>query len=183
MRWIFLAITCVATVCLATACGGTSWPKVVEVDFQEEMDRWINLVDHRADWPGLDRWINEIVPPEELKKAREVRIKYWDEFWRYPNVYNIEARILFDEDSRYISVVGIAIFEIDEWVPGASIAGHIPNTLDGVPIQVVRNDNPPIFLCRRWCVPICTKSCSQRLHAFYRDYEHTYRHHPQNLRE
>ena len=196
--WTALAM---CSIVLVAGCG-PDWPRVVELDgfvedpvylvsnLDDAPDHWVsNLNDDPDYWPDLDGWIDEWMEQngmtDELEKARQVSIRHSEELMGSPNVRSVGWSFLVDEEGRYLQVIGIQVYEYDEWLPGISVVGRLPDTLDGVPVQIVRIApsmmSINILTCFRWCFLACQSDCNHRLFGFESEFGRIYR--PQNLRE
>ena len=200
-RLTFWAALGVCIVVLVAGCG-PDWPRVVELDgfvedpvylvsnLDDAPDYWVSNLDDDPDyWPDFDGWIDEWIEQngmtDEMEKARQVRIKYSEELIGSPNTRSLSSEFLFDEEGRYIPVIGIIVFEYKEWLPGISVVGRLPDTLDGVPVQIVRIAPSmipiDILTCARSCLLTCLLDCTHRQNRFEFEFGRIYR--PQNFRE
>ncbi len=72
------------------------------------------------------------------ERARAIRPKYEDLFWRQPNVWAVGLGFGEDEDGEIVKEVGFVI-SVTELVPQRSLPGEdrLPECLEGSPVYIV----------------------------------------------
>ena len=77
-------------------------------------------------------------------RARDVRDKYEDLFWRQPNVYDVTVNQLLDDKGGWTKHWGITVW-VTEKVDQNSLPpeDRIPDHLQNVPIQIIDAEQPP----------------------------------------
>ncbi len=93
----------------------------------------------------LQPHIEKYIEPSE--RARAIRHKYEDLFWRQPNVHGVGIGILEDESGEETEQVGFRIY-VTEKVDQNTLPqeDRIPDCLEGVPVQFIEGTNDAILL-------------------------------------
>ena len=93
----------------------------------------------------LQPHIEKYIEPSE--RARAIRHKYEDLFWRQPNVHGVGIGILEDESGEGTEQVGFVI-TVTEKVDQNTLPpeDRIPDCLEGVPVQIIEQPNDAILL-------------------------------------
>lgn len=91
--------------------------------------------------PHIEKYI------EPSERARAIRHKYEDLFWRQPSVHGVGIGILEDESGEGTEQVGFRIY-VTEKVDQDTLPpeDRIPDCLEGVPVQFIEGPNDAILL-------------------------------------
>ncbi len=75
---------------------------------------------------------------EDVARAKAIRYKYEDLFWRQPNVHSVGIGDITDENGEYTDIWGFRIHVIEK-VDQNTLPpeDRIPHCLEGVPVQIV----------------------------------------------
>ena len=81
------------------------------------------------------------------ERRREVRRKYDSLFWRQPNVYVVSLGRIRDENGNITNTWSITL-RVTEKVDQATLPpeGRIPDSLEGIPIQILEEQPPPLAM-------------------------------------
>ena len=148
VRWVVLAPVCLAAVLwLATACG----PRHYE-DF--------NPLAHDGDWDG--ECVAYLIEEGEITVTTEdagsevdrptsehvsyVLEKYRPLFRRFPHQWGNGRGLLYDTNGKLTHEVGIKVY-VEELVEQSTLSteDRIPDCLEGVPVQIVVEENTVTF--------------------------------------
>ena len=92
-------------------------------------------------------YVPDIKSREATERARAIRHKYEDLFWRQPNVHGVGIGRFEDENGEGTRQVGFVI-TVTEKVDQNTLPpeDRIPDCLEGVPVQIVEEPNDAILL-------------------------------------
>ena len=89
---------------------------------------------------------------QQMRRIHEMRLKYDPLFWRQPNVYSVAEGYFRDGKGGWLSTLGIVVSVSEKADQSTlSIEDRIPNTLEGVPVQIIEEPNE--FQLRHLLVP------------------------------
>ena len=91
--------------------------------------------------PHIEKYI------EPTERARAIRHKYEDLFWRQPNVHGVGIGAIEDENGEETEQTGFRIY-VTEKVDQNTLSpeDRIPDCLEGVPVQIIEQPNDAILL-------------------------------------
>lgn len=122
LRFMFVLVCFVVVLGLA-ACSGDDCPNPNALEKETSMTR------ERID--------------EAVEKARAIRHKYEDLFWRQPNIWGAGIGKLEDENNEWDGRVGFVI-HVTQKVDQSTLPpeDRIPDCLEGVPVQIREESEP-----------------------------------------
>lgn len=136
---VVVAVVVVAALLLASVLYDSESCPIPDPDPLEEVDM--------SKYEEIPGYVPNIKSREATERARAIRHKYEDLFWRQPNVYGVGIGRLEDENGEGTGQVGFVI-TVTEKVDQNTLPpeDRIPDCLEGVPVQIIEGPNDAILL-------------------------------------